>query len=313
MRCWKKLRPPSPRPSPPRKGPLAVSQQQVWFNGKLVRSDRASVSVFDHGLLYGDGVFEGIRAYNGKILKLGSHLDRLYDGASRIELKIPYQREQLAEAVRSTVAANSASDGYIRLCVTRGMGTLGLNPYLCSEPNVFVIAGQIKLYPAELYENGLSIITARTIRNHPGALDPAVKSLNYLNNIRAKIEAVAADVLEALMLNHEGNVAECTGDNIFMIRSGRLITPPLSAGILPGITRALVLDLAKNLQIETEETDFTLQQLYDSEEVFLTGTAAEVIPVTRIDDRVIGRGEPGSVTTRLIRAFRELVADAPED
>jgi branched-chain amino acid aminotransferase len=289
------------------------SPKQVWLNGEFVDADRAAVSVFDHGLLYGDGVFEGIRAYGGRILKLQTHLNRLFAGAEAIKLAIPHTAEVLSDAIRKTVKANGATDGYIRLVVSRGPGTLGLNPCLCTHPNVFVIADQIKLYPTELYENGMAIITANTIRNHAQALDPAVKSLNYLNNIRAKIEAVAADVLEALMLNHEGNVAECTGDNIFMIQSGRLITPPASAGILPGITRGLVLALAREAGIETAEQDFTLETLYDCDEVFLTGTAAEVIPVTRIDERVIDGGKPGQITLQLIEAFGRLVADAPED
>jgi branched-chain amino acid aminotransferase len=244
---------------------------------------------------------------------LDEHIDRLFRSAKAIDLEIPMTKSGMSAAVVRTCKANKTLNGYIRLVVSRGAGTLGLNPHLCTEPNVFIIADQIKLYPQELYENGMAIITAKIIRNHPEALDPAVKSLNYLNNIRAKIEAVAANVLEAIMLNHQGNVAECTGDNIFIIQSGRLVTPPISAGILPGITRALVLDLARSAAIPTAEEDFTLETLYACDEVFLTGTAAEVIPVTRVDDRVIGSGTPGALTTQLIDAYRQLVADAPED
>ncbi len=269
------------------------SARPVWLDGELVPRDRAMVSVFDHGLLYGDGIFEGIRFYAGRILKLAEHLRRLYDGANAIELKIPYPISELADAVRATVEASGLRDGYVRLCVTRGAGTLGLNPYLCKKAGVFIIADTISLYPVEMYERGMAIITAKTLRNHPGALNPAVKSLNYLNNIQAKIEAVKAGVSEALMLNHKGNVAECTGDNVFMVRGGVLETPPLSAGILPGITRGLVLDLARDVKIASRECDMTLDELYAADEVFLTGTAAEVIPVTRVDDRVIGDGQPG--------------------
>ncbi|QNN20947.1 branched-chain-amino-acid transaminase [Planctomycetales bacterium ZRK34] len=290
-----------------------MSEKVVWFNGEMTPADKASVSVFDHGLLYGDGVFEGIRAYNGRILKLRSHLKRLFNGASRIELKIAFTIEQLEQAVRATCNANQIRNGYIRLCVTRGTGYLGLNPKLCEKSNTFIIADSITLYPAEMYETGMPIITAKTMRNHPAAMDPAVKSMNYLNNILAKLEAVKANVPEALMLNWKNNVSECTGDNIFMISGGKLTTPPLSACPLPGITRALVIELARKADLPVAEEDFTLDTLYGADEIFLTGTAAEVIPVTKIDDKTIADGKPGPITGQLIAAFKQLVADAPED
>ncbi|MBI1368349.1 MAG: branched-chain-amino-acid transaminase [Planctomycetes bacterium] len=290
-----------------------MSDKAVWFNGELVPAAQASVSVFDHGLLYGDGVFEGIRAYNGRIFKMRTHLNRLFDGASRIDLKIRHTLEELEAGIRRTCANNGIANGYIRLCVTRGTGYLGLNPYLCEKSNTFIIADTISLYPAEMYEKGMPIITAKTLRNHPLAMDPAVKSMNYLNNIRAKIEAVKAKVPEALMLNYQHNVSECTGDNIFMVKAGVLTTPPLSAGPLPGITRGVVLELAKKAGIKTREADFKLDDLYAADEVFLTGTAAEVIGVTKIDDVTIGSGKPGPVTGRLIADFRKLLENPPED
>lgn len=290
-----------------------MSEKVVWFNGELVPASKASVSVFDHGLLYGDGVFEGIRAYNGRILKMRSHLKRLYNGAARIELTIGFTFEQLEQAIRQTCKTNQIRNGYIRLCVTRGTGYLGLNPKLCEKSNTFIIADTITLYPAQMYITGMPIITAKTIRNHPGAMDPAVKSMNYLNNILAKLEAVKANVPEALMLNYQHHVSECTGDNIFMARGGKLHTPPLSAGPLPGITRAIVIDLAKQAGLTVIEKDFKLDDLYEADEVFLTGTAAEVIPVTKIDEVQIGDGKPGPITGQLIAAFKQLVADAPED
>lgn len=292
--------------------------KRIWFNGKLVPAHQATVSVYDHGLLYGDGVFEGIRAYGGKIFKLQTHLRRLYDSAKAIRLEIPYTVEELAAAVRETVAANEQEDGYIRLCVTRGAGSLGLNPFTCKQASVFIIADSITLYPAEFYQNGMAVITASTVRNHPAALSPRIKSMNYLNNILAKIEALDAGVMEAVMLNHQGYVAECTGDNIFIARElhGKrvLLTPPLHAGILEGVTMCTVEQLAREQGIEVHRVDLTKHDLYTADEMFLTGTAAEVIPVTKVDGRVIGDGEPGKMTTTLIRAFRDLVEnDPPED
>ncbi len=291
-----------------------MTEKLIWFNGELIPADQAKVSVFDHGLLYGDGVFEGIRIYQAKVFKLRTHLKRLYDGAAIIDLPIPYSIDELFEATRRTVVANGLESGYIRLVVTRGVGTLGLNPYLCDQPTVFIIADGIQLYPQEYYEYGLKIITAKTRRNHPQAMHPAVKSMNYLNNIFAKVEAIKAEVLEAIMLNQDDNVAECTGDNLFMVKDGQLITPPLSAGILPGITRSLVLELAAKQSIPAAERDFKIEQLYAADECFLTGSAAEVVPVTVIDSKTIGEGQPGPITQRLYDAYHTLVSnDPPED
>ena len=299
--------------------------QQIWLNGKLVPPEAASVSVYDHGLLYGDGVFEGIRVYNGRIFKGATHLRRLFESAKAIRLEIPYTPEQLTTAMRETLRANTRDNGYIRLCVTRGTGALGLNPFVCERPSVFIIADAIALYPPEMYRDGMAVITAATIRNHPAALSPRIKSMNYLNNILAKIEAIDAGVPEAVMLNHMGFVSECTGDNIFIVRhrggesvglSGmtRILTPPLHAGTLEGVTMNTVIDLAARAGITVERLDLTRHDLYTADEMFLTGTAAEVIAVTKIDGRKVGCGQPGAVTQKLIAAFRDLVAkDAPED
>ncbi len=292
---------------------------QVWLNGQLVPQHEATVNVFDHGLLYGDGVFEGIRIYNGRIFKLASHVRRLIESADVIRLPIPYSAQQIEQATRDTVEANGLTNGYIRLVVTRGVATLGLHPFKgCEGANVFVIAATIRLYPAELYENGLEVITSSVTRNHPGALSPRIKSLNYLNNILAKIEAIDAGVLEAVMLNTQGFVAECTGDNIFIVRQSsggpELVTPPLHAGILEGITRNAVIDLARQQGLAVVESDLTKHDLYIADEMFLTGTAAEVIPVTVMDKRSIGDGKPGAITRQLIDAFHALVGEnAPED
>ncbi len=293
--------------------PTPDPSRRVWFNGELIPADQAKVSVFDHGLLYGDGVFEGIRAYNGRVLKLRTHLVRLYESAAAIQLEIPYTLDELTQATHDALEANGLTDAYIRLCVTRGIGTLGLNPYLCDRATTFIIADSITLYPAEMYANGLSIVTATTIRNHPKALDPRIKSMNYLNNILAKVEGIKAGCMETLMLNHEGNVSECTGDNIFIVSEGKLLTPPLSAGCLAGVTRNLVLELAQQAGIETRETDMTTADVYNADECFLTGTAAEVIPVTNIDGKPIADAKPGPVTRQLLDAFHRVVADAPED
>ena len=292
--------------------------KHVWFNGELRDLADARVSVFDHGLLYGDGVFEGIRCYGGRLFKLRSHLRRLAESGQAIRLPLPYDVDALEAAVRDTVEANGVVDGYVRLCVTRGVGNLGLNPFECNEPTVFIIADAIQLYDAASYREGMSVITASTVRNHPAAISPRVKSLNYLNNILAKIEALNAGVSEAVMLNHVGNVAECTGDNIFAVRrrgeAPVVMTPPLHAGVLEGITRETVIELARERGIAVQEAEITTYDLYTAGEVFLTGTAAEVAPVTRIDGRSIGDGTPGAVTRQLIEAFSELVrADPPED
>jgi branched-chain amino acid aminotransferase len=293
--------------------------KKIWLNGQLVPPDQAKVGVYDHGLLYGDGVFEGIRIYNGRIFKCKTHLERLYSSAQAIRLKIPYSIEDLTRAMRETIAANDQVNGYIRLCVTRGEGYLGLSPFNCPKPNVFIIADTITMYPKEMYENGMAVITSSVIRNHPAALSPRIKSMNYLNNILAKIEAIDAGVPEAIMLNHMGFIAEATGDNVFIVRrdfagKSKIQTPPLHAGTLEGVTMNTVISLAEQAGIPVEKVDLTKHDLYTADEMFLTGTAAEVIAVTKIDNRVIGDGKPGPITTKLNAAFRALIAkDAPED
>ena len=282
---------------------MAKKTPKIWLNGKLVSRENAKISVFDHGLLYGDGVFEGIRSYGGKVFRLDKHVRRLFDSANGIRLQVPMTQQQVADTIVGTLRANRMTDAYIRVVVTRGEGTLGLDPNRCPRPNVFIITDKIALYPQELYENGLDIITAATMRNHPNAVNPRLKSLNYLNNILAKIEAIDAGTLEAVMLNHLGYVAECTGDNIFTVRDGRLFTPPIAAGILEGITRDEIIDAAQDFSIEVREENLTRQDLYTANECFLTGTAAEVVPVVRIDRRTIGNGRPGPVTRRLAEEF----------
>ena len=279
---------------------------KVYLNGALVGPDDARISVFDHGLLYGDGVFEGIRAYHGRVFKLREHIKRLFDSARAIDLAMPWSKEDVLAAVVDTCRANGVRDGYIRLVVTRGVGTLGLNPYVCKDPSLIIIADTITLYPPELYAKGLDVITVATVRNHPAALSPAVKSLNYLNNVLAKIEALNAGVMEAIMLNAEGFVAECTGDNIFILRAGVLCTPPIWAGALRGITRDTVIGLARAAGHPVEETTLTRYDVFTAEECFLTGTAAEVIPVVRVDKRQIGTGQPGPLTLELIEKFHRL-------
>jgi len=285
---------------------------KVWLNGKLVDKSNAKLTVFDHGTLYGDGVFEGIRAYGSKVFQCQAHVDRLFNSAKYIRLAIPYTKQEITSAIYETLNANNIVDGYVRLVVTRGVGTLGLSPSKCSSPNTFIIADQVALYPEEMYRKGMAVIIAKTIRTSPRMLSPSIKNLNYLNNIMAKVEATEAGVAEAIMLNEKGNVAECTGDNIFIVAGGRLITPPVSAGILPGITRAVVIRLAEKIDVPLDERDFTPEELYPADECFLTGTAAEVIAVTKIDGKVIGSGRPGPVTNRLIAAFREYIASGEE-
>jgi branched-chain amino acid aminotransferase len=279
---------------------------RVWINGQLFDKYDAKISVYDHGLLYGDGVFEGIRVYAGKVFKHKEHIDRLFESAKAIALTIPLTPEQVTKAVEDTVAANNKVEGYIRLIVTRGPGSLGLDPRKC-EPNVIVIVDDISLYPKELYENGLEIITSSYTRNHPNAVNPRVKSLNYLNNILAKIEAIRANCLEAIMLNHKGEVAECTGDNLFIVKNGVLKTPPNDAGILEGITRNFVIDLAKQANVPFAESVLTRHDVYVADELFLTGTAAEVIAVTKVDGRTIGGGKQGPVTKQLRELFTAAV------
>ena len=280
---------------------------QIYINGEFHDKENAKISVYDHGLLYGDGVFEGMRSYSGKVFRLEQHLDRLYESALAICLRIPISKEQMALDVNKTLQVNSFTNAYIRLVVTRGSGSLGLDPNRTSNPQVIIIADSISLYPEEHYQNGLKIITASTIRSHPAALSPRVKSLNYLNNIMAKIEGLQAGCVEALMLNHKGEVAECTGDNIFIVKNGTILTPPKDAGILEGITRNAILDLAKELGIVAHETTLTRHDLFVADECFLTGSAAEVIPVVSLDSRPIGQGKVGPVTTKLMAAFKKLV------
>jgi len=279
---------------------------KVYVNGKYRDEGDAMISVFDHGLLYGDGIFEGIRAYHGRVFKLKEHIDRLFCSAKAILLNIPMSHEELSRAVVDTCRHNEVRDGYIRLLVTRGVGTLGLNPKSCKEPSVVIIAGKIQLYPQEYYEKGLDIITVPTVRNLHSALNPAIKSLNYLNNILAKIEANNAGCEEAIMLNVEGFVAECTGDNVFIVKENQLLTPPLTAGALYGITRRVVLDLGVELGFKVAETNLTRYDLFNADECFLTGTGAELVPVVRLDGRVIGTGKPGPITERLVAQYRAL-------
>ena len=285
---------------------------KVFVDGKFVDEKKAVVSVFDHGLLYGDGVFEGIRAYNGRVFKLSEHVDRLFYSAKAILLKIPMSHRAICAAVRETCNRNKIRDGYIRLVVTRGAGTLGLDPNRCSKPQVIIIADKIQLYPGTFYKKGLEIVTVPTTRNHTNAVNPAIKSLNYLNNILAKIEAINAGCVEAIMLNSQGFVAECTGDNVFMLKGGQLLTPPLAAGALYGITRGVAIELAKSLGVEVTEPNLTRYDLYNADEVFITGTAAEVVPVVKIDGRQIGTGKPGKLTKNLIKAYQNLTNSTGE-
>jgi len=279
---------------------------KVYLGGKLYDKDDAKISVYDHGLLYGDGVFEGIRSYGGKVFRLEAHLERLWYSAKAIWLEIPISKEEMARAIVDTLRVNGIEDGYIRVVVTRGVGTLGLDPNRCEKPQVIIITDHISLYPDELYRKGLEIVTVSTARNHPAALNPRIKSLNYLNNILAKIEGLQAGCIEALMLNHKGEVAECTGDNIFLVRKGKLLTPPNEAGILEGITRAAVMELAQEAGIDVREVALTKHDVYIADECFLTGTAAEVVPVVKVDSRKIGDGTPGPTTRDLMERFRRL-------
>jgi branched-chain amino acid aminotransferase len=279
---------------------------KIYISGKYYSKEDAKISVYDHGLLYGDGVFEGLRSYGGKVFRMEEHLRRLWDSAKAIWLEIPMTLPAMAAAVNETLKLNNISDGYIRLIVTRGAGSLGLDPNKTSDPQVIIIADAISLYPAEMYEQGLSIISASTIRNHSAALSPRIKSLNYLNNILAKIEGLRAGCVEALMLNPKGEIAECTGDNIFLVRDGELLTPPIDAGILEGITRDAVIELAQKEGITVREIPLTRHDVYIADECFLTGTAAEVIPVVNVDSRSIGNGKPGPISKRLKEAFHKL-------
>ena len=279
---------------------------KVYINGKFYSEKNSKISVFDHGLLYGDGVFEGIRAYHGRVFKLKEHIDRLFYSAKAILLNIPMSKQQLMDATVETCRKNNLNDGYVRLVVTRGAGTLGLNPNRCSNPQVIIIADTIQLYPASLYKKGMEIVTVATTRNHHNAVNPAIKSLNYLNNILAKIEANTAGYEEAIMLNSEGYVAECTGDNLFIIKDNQMFTPSLSSGALHGITRQTSIDLVEELGVPTSEPNLTRYDLYNADECFLTGTGAEIVPVVKIDERKIGNGKPGKITKKLVKAYQEL-------
>lgn len=279
--------------------------QKIWLDGELLDSSEAKISVFDHGLLYGDGIFEGIRFYNGRVFRLEEHVERLFLSAKAILLQMPWTQQEVCDIVCETIRANGLRDGYVRLVVTRGSGGLGLNPYLCKTPSMFCIAASIQLYPEEYYENGLELITCSTRRPSHATLSPQVKSLNYLNNIMAKVECIKAGVMEGLMLNDAGTVAECTGDTIFIVKNGVVITPKIIDGALDGITRGVIFDLCERLGIDIIEDTLSRYDVYTADEVFLTGTAAEVIPVVKVDDRPIGEAKPGEVFRQLLAAFRE--------
>ncbi len=290
-----------------RRAPLfEINSMKIYIDGKFFSEEEAKISVFDHGLLYGDGIFEGIRFYNGRVFRLQEHIDRLNDSAKALCLKIPLSREVLAEAILETIRQNELRDGYVRLIVTRGEGNLGLSPDRCKSPTVIIIAGSIALYPKSMYRDGLEVVTCSTRRIAPAALSPTVKSLNYLNNVLAKIEANHAGAAEGIMLNEQGFVAECTGDNIFALKRGILSTPPISAGALRGITREVVYEIAEEFGIRLIESQMTTYDLYTADEAFLSGTAAEIIAMVRLDSRVIGDGRTGPVTLRFIERFHEL-------
>jgi branched-chain amino acid aminotransferase len=280
---------------------------KIYLDGKFVDESEAKVSVFDHGLLYGDGVFEGIRLYGGNVFRLEEHLERLEDSAKAILLQLPLSRAELSAATCETCRVNGLRDAYIRLVVTRGVGDLGLAPWLCARPTLFIIASRISLYPQEHYDNGLAIVTVPTRRINPAALPPTVKSLNYLNNILAKIEARQFGALEAIMLNDQGYVAECTADNVFIVRKGEILTPGTEQGALRGITRGAILDLSAELGLPLREVQMTRYDIWCADECFLSGTGAEVIPVVKLDGREIGAGRPGPITQRVMQAFRKRV------
>lgn len=285
---------------------MTPSSSQIYIDGSFYAREDAKISVFDHGLLYGDGVFEGIRFYKGRVFRLEEHIDRLYDSAKAIHLTIPATPAEVTEMVLATIRKNELHDGYVRLVITRGTGELGLSPYLCKTPSIIVIASTISLYPAEKYQKGLILATCATRRPSHDSLSPAVKSLNYLSNIMAKVEAIAAGGEEGVMLNTSGYVAECTGDNIFVVKKGVLLTPTTGSGSLYGITRGVVMELAIEAGIPLREMEMSRYDLYTADELFLTGTAAEVVPVAEYDKRQIGDGRPGPITLQLMARFREL-------
>jgi len=282
---------------------------QIYIDGEFFDQAEAKVSVFDHGLLYGDGVFEGIRFYNGRVFRMEEHMERLWDSARSICIEIPMSRAEMDEALLETIRQNELRDGYVRLIVTRGVGNLGLNPIQCKRPSVIIIAATVTLYSEEVYRRGLTVVTVPTRRMGPATLNPAIKSLNYLNNVLARIEANLANADEALMLNEAGNIAECTADNVFLVKRGQIMTPPITAGALRGITRSVVFDIAAEFGIRISEPELTRHDLYIADEAFLTGTAAEVVPMVKVDGRTIGNGKPGAITTRTIARFRELTRE----
>jgi branched-chain amino acid aminotransferase len=281
---------------------------KIYIDGGYFEKENARISVYDHGLLYGDGVFEGIRVYGGRVFRLREHIDRIFKSARAILIEPTLSPAEMTKAVEETVALNGTIDGYIRLLVTRGVGNLGVDPTQCPKPSVIIIVDSIELYPKEFYEQGIAIVTAATRRTSADCLDPRIKSLNYLNNVLAKLEARRAGCLEAVLLNGEGQVTECTGDNIFIVSGGILATPPSVCGALDGITRACVLELAENADVKAEERVLTRYDLHTADECFLTGTGAEIMPVTSVDGRRIGDGKPGAITKKLIAGFRSLVA-----
>ncbi len=295
-------------PFPPAGSGGTLEFMKIYIDGQFYDKENARISVFDHGLLYGDGVFEGIRFYKGRVFRLEEHIARLYDSAQAICLRVGLTPQEMTEAVIETIRQNGLEDGYVRLVVTRGSGDLGLNPALCPRATVFIIASKITLYSPQCYENGLTIVTCATRRIPHGALSPMVKSLNYLNNVLAKIEAQQAGAGEGLMLNEQGYVAECTGDNIFIVKNGRISTPPISSGALAGVTRAVVFELAAEMGFAISEPQMTRYDIFTADECFLTGTAAEVIPAVKLDSRIIGSGQPGPVTRSLIEKFHQLTA-----
>ncbi len=279
---------------------------KIYIDGNFYDQSEAKISVFDHGLLYGDGIFEGIRFYNDRIFRLDEHIDRLWDSSKSISLELPMSKSELVAAILETIRQNDLHDGYIRLIVTRGAGSLGLSPDSCRRPSVIIIAATIALYPEELYHKGLMMVTCATRRTSPAALNPRIKSLNYLNNILGKLEAQNAGAGEGVMLNEQGYVAECTGDNIFLVKNGQILTPHMNCGILGGVTRAVVFEIAEKLEISATEQELTQYDIYTADECFLTGTAAEVIPAVQLDRRLIGNGQPGPITLKFIESFREL-------
>jgi branched-chain amino acid aminotransferase len=288
----------------------AAKSLQIYIDGEFFDQAEAKISVFDHGLLYGDGVFEGIRFYNGRVFRMEEHMGRLWESARSICLEIPISRPEMDQALLGTIRQNDLRDGYVRLIVTRGVGNLGLNPAHCKQPTIIIIASTIALYPEEVYKRGLTVVTVATRRMGPATLNPAIKSLNYLNNVLARIEANLANADEGLMLNDAGNIAECTADNVFIVKRGQIMTPPITAGALRGITRSVVFDIANELEIKISEPELTRHDLYSADEAFLTGTAAEVIPVIKADGRTIGNGRPGEITNRTIARFHELTRES---